>query len=163
MRKNYIIISIVFVASFLPSCTFMQYVKMNNNATKIWFDYLYKKNGNAFYLDSTYANGSIVWTYDENRIIIYYLVKGTISKKQVFAEKEWIKQTKISIEDIDFELLQKCFYVLDGDGFGFKIKCNEIIYRDSYGTDIECLKTSKFKSDFLNKISKDIRKYKMWE
>lgn len=146
------------------SCSTMQHnIKRNQTLTQKQVNYYHQKNGNAFYLSSTYASFSVVWTYYTDRIEIYKLQKGKVNQKQVFPEKEWIKYAEVALEDIEKELYQKCALELDGDNFGFRIVIDGKTYNTDYAVDINCLKTDKYKSEFLNKITNDIKTHKMWE
>jgi len=134
-------------------------IKKNTKFTQKQVNFLFKKNGNAFYLDSSYATFSIVWTYSKNGIEIYRLVNGKVFKKEIFPEKEWLHDADIAVE----EIYKNCSVVLDGDGFGFKINMDGNIHKESYTTNIDCMKQQTFESEFLNKIVNDIKNYKMWE
>lgn len=156
-------VSMFFISSFLMSCSTMQHIKRNQTLTQKQVNYYHQKNGNVFYLSSTYATFSVVWTYYTDRIEIYILQKGKVIQKQVFPEKEWIKYAEVALEDIEEELYQRCPLELDGDNFGFRIVIDGKTYNEDYGVDVNCLKTGKYKSNFLNKITNDIKTYKMWE
>ena len=150
---------------FLISFTTMKSNMIHNNInknkkfTQKQVNILLKKNGNVFYLESSYATFSIVWTYSKNGIEIYRLAKGKIFKKEIFPEKEWFQDATIAVD----EIYKNCLVVLDGDRFGFKLNIDGNIHEDSYTTNIDCMKQQTFKSDFLNKIVNDIKTYKMWE
>ena len=138
-------------------------IKANRDLTAKQVNYFYQKNGNAFYLSSSSTNFSIIWTYYEGKVEIYRLQKGKISQRQIFREKEIIQYADISLEDIEKELYQKCALELDGDTFGIIIEIDHKTHNADYAVDINCLKQGKYKSDFFNKITNDIRNYKMWE
>lgn len=164
MRKCYTIIVLLFIFSLLVSCSTMQYnIKRNKDLTVRQVNYFYKKNRNVFYLCSTYATFSVVWTYDEDKVEIYRLQKGKIRQKQIFEEKKTIQYAEISLEDIEKELYQKCALELDGDVFGFIIEIDHKTYIADYAVNINCMKQRKYKSTFLNKITNDIKSHKMWE
>ena len=67
---------------------------------------LLQKNGNVFYLSSTYATFSRVWTYNVNGMEIYWLAKGKVYQKETFSEKELIQYAEVAFEDIEKELYQ---------------------------------------------------------
>lgn len=164
MRKNYTIIVLLFIFSFLVSCSTAQYtIKRNKDLTVRQVNYFYKKNRNAFYLCSTYATFSVVWTYDEDKVEIYRLQKGKIRQKQIFEGKKTIQYAEISLEDIEKELYQKCALELDGDVFGFIIEIDRKTHIADYAVNINCMIQRKYKSNFLNKITNDIKSHKMWE
>ena len=163
MKKGSIKIILFSILLILMSCSTMQYnINKNNKFTEKHISNLLQKNGNVFYLFSTYSTFSIVWTYNKNGIEIYRLAKGKVFRKEIFSEKEWIQDVKISVEDINNELYKTCSVVLDGDGFGFKINIDGIIHEDRFAIDIDCMKQQTYKSDFLNKIVYDIKTCKMW-
>ena len=72
MRRNSVgfLVAVAFVMSVLVSCSTMHYVKVNDKQTARQVTSFYQKNGNAFYLSSTYSTVSTVWTYEENSIVI---------------------------------------------------------------------------------------------
>lgn len=158
-------IKIVLFSTFLlsMSCSTMRYnINKNNKFTEKQIINLLQKNGNAFYLSSTYAPFSTVWTYSINGIEIYRLAKGKVNQKEIFSETELIHYTKITFEDVEKELYQKCALELDGDMFGFRVDVDGKIQKEEYGIDIKCLKKGIYKSNFLNKIVTDIKTYNMW-
>lgn len=163
MKKNFLFI-LLFTFCVLISCsTTHSVIKKNRLLVNKETDYLYQKKGNAFYLSSTYSYYSIVWSYDKESIEIYKLQKGAMKQKQVFKEKEKIQYAGISLVDIEKELYQKCAFELDGVIFGFIIEVDGKRYNVDYAVDINCLKQQEYDSVFLNKISNDIKYYKMWE
>lgn len=164
MRKCYTIIVLLFIISFLVSCSTVRYnIKRNKDLTVRQVNYFYKKNGNAFYLCSTYATFSVVWTYDEDNFQIYRLQEGRIRQKQIFKSKDIIQYAVVSLEDLEDELYRKCALELDGDSFGFKVEIDRKTYIADYAVNINCMKQGKYESNFLNKITNDIKIHKMWE
>ena len=164
MKKCGIKIALFSVFLLSISCSTMRYhINKNNKFTEKQMINLLQKNGNAFYLSSTYATFSTVWTYNINGIEIYRLAKGKVNQKETFSETELTHYAKVAFEDIEKELYQKCALELDGDGFGFKIDIDGKIHKGNYPVDINCLKKGTYKSDFLNKIVTDIKTYNMWE
>ena len=142
----------------------MQYnINKNNKFTQKQLSYLLQKNGNAFYLSSSNATFSTVWTYNASEIEMYRLAKGKVFKKETFPEKEFIQYDLQSFQDAGNELYKKCAVVLDGDCFGFRINVDGKMYREDYPIDIDCLKKEIYQSAFLNKIVNDIKTHKMWE
>jgi len=142
----------------------MQYtINKNNKFTQKQISYLVLKNGNAFYLSSSDATFSTVWTYNASGIEIYRLAKGKVYKKETFPEKEFIQFDLQSFQDVGNELYKKCALVLDGDCFGFRIYVDGKMYLEDYPIDIDCLKKEIYESAFLNKIVNDIKTHNMWE
>jgi hypothetical protein len=165
MKKYSIKIALLAVFSLLISCSTMKYnINKNNKFTEKQKNYLLQKNGNVFYLSSTYATFSTVWTYNTSgEVEIYKLAKGKVSRKETFSEREFMQYNVQSLQDIENELYQKCALDLDGDSFGFRIYIDGTLHTEDYAVDINCLKTGVYKSDFLNKIVTDIKTCNMWE
>lgn len=163
MRKSFLMI-LLFTLCLLVSCSATNYViKKNRYLTNKEVELLFQKNGNAFYLSSTYSYFSFVWSYNEDSVEIFRLRKGIIKQKQVFKEKENIQYAGFSLEDIETELYQKCALELDGDEFGYIIDYNGKRFKADFAVNINCLKQQKYNSVFLNKIINDINYYKMWD
>ncbi len=164
MKKHGIEIILLSIFLFSISCSTMRYnINQNNEFTEKQIINLFKKNGNVFYLSSTYTSFSTIWTYNFKEIEIYKLVKGKRNKKETISKKELIQYANIAFKDIEKELYQKCDLELDGDMFGFRVNINGKIYNKDFPIDINCLKKGTYKSDFLNKIVNDIKIYNMWE
>ena len=162
MRNS--IIALLFVLFFLESCSSMHFaIRRNNNLTSRQVSYLYKENGNAFYLSSTYASFSVVWTYVEDRIEIYRINKGQIKEKQAYSGKEMISFSVADIKDIENAIYQNCALELDGDAFGFIIRIGSETYNEDFSVDINCLKQTHEYPAFLEAVINDIRIYNMWE
>jgi len=134
-------------------------IQKNHKFTDKITSTILNKNGNVFYLNSTYATFSTVWTYSNNKLEIYKLANGRVSFEQKYSTISINMINKISKEEL-FELDQ-CME-LDGDGFGYRIKRDLEIEKQDLPIGIECFTKQKYKSDFLNKIVEDINTYKMW-
>lgn len=149
---------------FLISCSTMQYnINKNNDFTKKQIGNLLQKNGNVFYLSSSNATFSTVWSYSSNEIEIYKLAKGMISKREFFSETEFTKPTVQSLQDIDKEIYQQCPLELDGDNFGFRVIIDGDILTKDYHIEINCLKAGRYNTNFSNKIVNDITIRDMWD
>ncbi|WP_257667177.1 hypothetical protein [Parapedobacter tibetensis] len=122
---------------------------------------LFERNGNAFYLASTYATFSTVWTYTQDSIEIYRLAKGKVAEHLVSKENGVGEYDLPSMEELDKDI-KECGYELDGDVFGFMIKKN-LIKRHDFPVSIECLTSKSHQSRFLNEIVKSINRYKLWD
>lgn len=62
---------------FFVSCSTMkQNISKNNKSTNKLTSSLLDKNGNVFYLNSTYTTFSTVWTYSKDKLEIYKLAKS---------------------------------------------------------------------------------------
>ena len=120
MRRTRSIIEFLLVLVSIASCSVMQ-IKRTQDLTERLVKSLYQKNGNAFYLSSTHASFSTVWTHTEDMVIVYRLQKGKRKQMLSFMEKGIVQFAKIDPEDIEKELYQKCALELDGDVFGFII------------------------------------------
>ncbi|MGM9769450.1 MAG: hypothetical protein ACI3Y6_01875 [Candidatus Cryptobacteroides sp.] len=161
MKKN--IILLIFVLALIQSCSTMYYVQKNHSQTASQVRHLYKKNGNAFYLSSTYATFSTVWTYNEDKIVIYRIINGKITEKQVFNRSEIMSFSKLDNKEIENAIYTNCASELDGDDFGYIIRCGDEIYQKSYGVCICCLKQRHEYPAVLESVIDDIRNYKMWD
>lgn len=158
---------IISIASFLfatscSTCVPIVNNRINSIRTTSLTRSLHKKNGNAFYLDTTWSPYSVVWSYGKGSISIFKVKKGVVRKKQVYSN-EGIMQYINCIEDnLEKELESVCGFWLDGDGFGFIITIDSLSYKANYPVEIESFKKGTFNSSFLNKIRNDIIEYQMW-
>lgn len=67
----------------LVSCSIMKNnIQKNNKFADKTISSFLEKNGNAFYITSTYSTASVVWTYNKNGIEINKLVKGKVVRWQ---------------------------------------------------------------------------------
>ncbi len=154
---------LTFITLLLVSCSTVKTgTKRNHKITKKLVASLFEEKGNVFYLTSTYATFSRIWTYSKEKIEIYRLANGKVYKQEEFdkTESALSKVNSFSRESI-FEL-DSCME-LDGDGLGFKIKVANQITEEELPIEINCLKKSKYKSDFLNTLVDDINTYELWE
>lgn len=165
MIKKNIIAVLCIMNLCLISCSLMQSVlDWNRSSIKKQVNYFLKKNGNAFYLSSTYTSFLIVWSYNNQKEIeIHRFRRDKPIIKRSYPIKEWINYKDIQLKDIEEEIYTKCAIQLDGDFFGFRVDVDGKTYSEEYSVGISCLKTGDFKSVFLKRIVYDINKYKMWE
>ena len=162
MRKCVIVLLIT--VFFIESCSSMHFaILRNENLTSRQVSYLYKEYGNAFYLSSSYASFSVVWTYDEDKIEIYRIKKGRIKEKQIFKRKEMMSFSEVDIKSIKNAIYDNCALELDGDVFGYIIRNGDETYNEDYPIDINCLKQRHECPFLLEKVIDDIRIYNMWE
>jgi hypothetical protein len=161
--KATIRIILAVIAVFCTSCSTMkQSIQKNNKFTDKTISSLLEKNGNVFYLNSTYIISSTVWTYNKGNIEIYKLSKGKVIEHLTFPDKG-VSNYKIPVfEELQLEI-KECGYELDGDGFGYRIKRGSEIHKQDLPIDIKCFTKLKYKSEFSNKIVEDINTYKMWD
>jgi len=156
-------ILLIFSMMFLVSCSSMKNkINRNHKKTNKLISSLLEENGNAFYLKSSYASFSRVWSYTHNQIKIYRLGAGKIYEKNTYTRTSVLSNEIPTFNEIQ-KVYKKCGFVLDGSSFGFKIKDNDNLIQEDLPTDIECLKKGKYQSDFFNQIVQDILTYKMWE
>lgn len=154
------IVLTIIIASCISCSTTKHNIQKNNMQTNKIIKSLLDKNGNVFYLNSTYVISSTVWSYIDNNIEIYTLSKGNTVSQLTFTE-EGISNYNPPIFK-DFNEFKKCGYELDGDSFGFRIKRNSKLEQQDFPINIECFTKQKYTSEFLNKITKDIDTYKLW-
>ncbi len=137
-------------------------IKSNHKFTEKLVGSLFEEKGNAFYLISTHATFSRVWTYSEDKIEIYKLARGKIYKQEEY-ETSTQKLNQIPTFKEIHEQLKDCGYELDGDGFGFKLNGDSGLLQEDFPVNIECFKNNRYHSDFLTFIVNDINTYQMWE
>lgn len=159
--KATIRIALAAIIIFCMSCSTMrQNIQKNSKFIDKIISSLLEKNGNVFYLNSTYVTFSTVWTYSKDELEVYKLVNGKISLQQEYSTTGIDNINQISREEL-FELDQ-CME-LDGDGFGYRIKRGSEIEKQDLPIGIECFTKLKYKSEFLNKVVEDINTHKMWD
>lgn len=148
--------------AFLISCNSVQYaVKKNAKYTDAMMLSLFEINGNAFYLGSTNATFSAVWTYKQDRVEIYKLAHGKVAENLISKENGMDTFDIPSEGELDKDL-EDCGYELDGDVFGFMVK-DKFSKRQDFPISIECLTHHTYQSSFLNEIVNTINKYKLWD
>jgi len=152
-----------FLMLSLVSCsTMMHNVKKNNNFTERTISGLLEKNGNVFYIRPDLGTFSTVWTYSEDKIEIYKLVKGKVREQKEYPNNGISNYQIPTSKELGLDIGTHCSFVLGGELFGFKIKRDLEIQDFGWGFDIECLTGNTFQSAFLNKIVADINTYNMW-
>ena len=164
-RRNRVgfLVALTFGVSLFVSYSTMHYIKVNHNHTERLLNSFYQKNGNAFYLSSTYSNFSTVWTYEEDRAVVYRLQNGRIRQKLSFNGIEPFQFGSLIPENLEKELYQDCPMVLDGDMFGFIIDIDHIRHKDDYPVDISCMKRGNYDSVVIMRLVNDIKSYHLWE
>lgn len=163
MKISSKILFLIFILLLFESCSSTKYyMNKNKHITVKQINKIYKQNGNVYYLYSTYSNNSNIWTYSENRMIIYLLKNGRINNKQVFYGINAIDCPQLSINELRKDLYSKCALELDGDCFGFMISVAGDKREASFYVGINCLKHVEFESCLLNRIVGDINKYGLW-
>ena len=120
---------------------------------------LFQENGNVFYISSTYAKREIVWSYTNDKIIIYETTKkGKILKKRSeFSEqKSFLFDNSANIE------ANQCIE-LDDDYLGYKIQTpNGQLFSKEHLLNIECfLKTPQNITFFLDSLKNEMIKHKI--
>ena len=158
MKKCFYIFQLTFVGLvllLLSSCTAThysanRYFKKNHRATERWVHRLYKRNGNAFYINSTYSNYSYVWTYKDDGIEIRELVEGKVQGRRTCKGKRLKQYDEKALADAENELEEKCPCELDGDEEGYIIQVNGKAYEYSGVSSIDCMKENVYDSEFLN-------------
>jgi len=117
------------ILTFVSCSTMKQSITKNKKFTDNLVLSLLEENGNAFYLSSSYATFSTVWTYKGNSIEVYKLVKGKISNKMSYESVGFSNYEIPNNKDLENET-KECGYELDGDIFGFRVK-NELEFNQS--------------------------------
>jgi len=155
MQKLIIIIITILLFS---SCSTMQNsIKKNNKFTNQMIESLFSDNKNVFYIKSSYSTFSKVWSYQNNKIEIYNLVKGKVDSKSLYEANNYLNQVpKKEIFEVD-----KCMQ-LDGEIVGYKISLDNIKYSEDLPVDMKCFLNQDYETEFLNILVKDIKKHKLW-
>jgi len=150
---------IVLAFILLISCSgIKQNMNRNNKFTDSFFKSLSERNGNAFYIKSSYSTFSTVWSYYKGDIVIYYITNGKLQKKQKLDATNFLE--KIAKKEV-FEL-DKCLE-LDGDIIGYRVTINQQTYKEEFPIGINCFLNKKYESKFLNNLVKDIINYKLYK
>ena len=156
-------ITFAVIVMFFSSCSTMkQNIQKNIKFTDKLISSLLEKNGNVFYLSSTYVMSSTVWTYANGKIAIYRLSKGKVIEQRMFFDNGFSDYNIPVIEDLDLEF-EECGYELDGDGFGYRIKSGSEIEKQDLAIGISCFTKMRYRSAFLNKVVNDINTHGMWD
>lgn len=163
MKKNRIIWYLLFgLICLCVSCTSMQRaVNKNNVSTNKLFLSLYEKNGNSFYLASSYATFSTVWTYAQDSIYVYRLAKGKVVERLSFKESGIDELNISAVKELNIDI-GECGNELDGDLFSFMAREGRP-ERQDLPISIDCFTNKKYQSSFLNKIVESINKHKLWD
>lgn len=161
MKKCFFICQITFVGLalfLLSSCATTHYsktahyFKKNYRETERWVHRLYKRNGNAFYITSTYSNFSYVWTYKEDEIEIRRLLEGKVQGRRTCKGNKLKQYDEKTLADAEKELEEKCPFELDGDYEGYIIQMNGKAYEYSSCSSVDCMRQNVYDSEFLNDI-----------
>lgn len=155
--KKRLIIGILVLTS-LFSCGIYREV-LNKPYNIELMDKLYKRNGNSFYIETTYSSISIVWSYSEKDIQIYKVLNNKIVYKKCFPKKRthvWLEQ--FSGDDL-YEL--DTSIELDGDVFGFKFIENGIKEQHNLPISLQRMLDGEYKSVFLRNVIRDMKIYEL--
>lgn len=153
-------IALAAIVLFCMSCyTMNQGIHKNTKFTDKMLSSLLKKNGNVFYLKSTNATFSTVWTYHNGKLVVYNLAKGKISQQQEYSSVGMDSMDQVSGE----ELLEvsRCME-LDGDIFGYRINRGSQVDTQDLPIGIACFTKLNYNSVFLNRVVADINAYRLW-
>lgn len=162
-RSVALIITVMVILSACSTIRFTFNTKINTVRTTILANHLFKKNGNAFYLTTTWSPISVVWTYKGTKMEVFRLWRGSIRNKQSFVVDNITGYIDKGLEDAKEELYHTCPMCLDGDGFDYLILTDSGPYEAGYSLDIGDLKTVSFSSPFLKKLQKDINTFGLWD
>jgi len=112
----------------------------------------------VFYISSTYAKREVVWSYTNDKIIIYETsIKGKILKKRSeFSEqKAFLFDNSANIE------ANECIE-LDGDYLGYRIQTpNGQLFSKEHLLNIECFLKTPQNITFLNSLKNEMIKHKI--
>lgn len=158
--RNLFLLSVT-VLIYVSCSTMKNSIQKNRKYTEKIVSSLYEENGNVFYLQSSYSTFSTVWTYGKTQIEVYKISKGKIYNREKYNGTNQTLKLVPTFNEIHIEL-KECGYELDGDIFGFKIINGSEVEQQDLPISIDCFTKLKYKSEFLNKIVKDINTYKLW-
>lgn len=131
-------------------------IQKNKNKTVELFDAVFKNNGNAFSTGSTYTNFSYVWSYQDDKTILYKLVEGKVVDEKEFREgnKEWLSDVPHKSEMVFMEC-----YELDGDYIKYKIYDENDTFEDVLPVNLNCFLNIPKDKVFYKNLTEDIKKY----
>ncbi|MGD1840701.1 MAG: hypothetical protein ACFB0B_07370 [Thermonemataceae bacterium] len=119
---------------------------------------LYADNENAFYIKSSYATFSTVWTYRADKIKIYYLAKGRVVDEITHETRSYLDEVS-AVNTFEFDSCMQ----LDSEVIGYKVVFDDKVYEKRFPVDIACIRQQNYESSFFQKLVKDISKYQIWE
>jgi hypothetical protein len=156
--------TLLLIIIFSSCSTSNKVIIRNNKLTDKLIHKIYTNNENVFFLRSSNATFSTLWSYVNNEIVIYKLANGkVISKKTHVSSNDKLDHIDLSnFNEINMDSAV-CEYLLDGDLFGFILKDNDNIIDKSFPVEIECLKKAELKSSSMNIIINDIKLFKLWD
>ncbi len=161
--KLMIKIGLIAIVTFFISCSAMKHnIRKNDKFTDNIISSVFKENGNVFYIRATHATFSTVWTYNDNKLIVYNLANGRIQEKSDYFDNGISDYQVPTFKELNLEL-KECGYELDGENFGFKIDSGEQLEQQDLPISIECFTQSKYNLAFLNKVVADINIHKIWD
>lgn len=146
---------------FTMSCTSLKYqIKRNDAFTNKFVSEILRDNNNVFYMITEYSNASVVWTYRNDVIQIFKLINGEVNnerKYEILNGNEWIIQySKGDFTNQVFDCAE-----LDGDLIKIKIKSDGNIEKHSFPVNLECFVQREYESEFLSRLTMDMKKYKI--
>lgn len=145
------------------SCSTMQnIIQKNKKITDKTIASVFKKNDNVFYLTSTHASFSAIWSYKDEKIEIYKIANAKIYDKVVYNSDEIFEYQIPPFNELNSEF-NECGYEIDGDVFGYSIKRVSEIENQDLPISIICFTKLNYKSEFLNKVINDINTYNIWD
>jgi len=147
-----ILLAIVIIFS-LNSCESYYNYKPYHQRSARFAKKLAKKNGNAFAI--VYYKDGIVWTYEKNKIKIFYFNNNKISKSFdcPVENSEWIQKFDLDKFNVDHRPFLEGTIVIS-----FK-KINGKIETNGFGGDIKRLAKLQHANDPEKKFANDIKKY----
>lgn len=139
-------------------------IKKTHKFAELLSKKLLKRNGNAFYATSSYANVAYLWTYNEDKIYVYHLHVNKIQEVLFHTiswdyNKVWENMDPLQISN---ELIDSCGITLDGDYIKYQIKGSGGISSDFLIAQIDRIKRTKFVNPFLVHLSHDLNAYNIW-
>ncbi len=137
------------------SCSTAHQINSNNKATSRIVSSLLEKNGNVYYLQSTYSKSSVIWTYREDGIEIYRLLSGKLSSQKHIKTDKNNNALFLNMEDLA-ELDD--YLELDSDILGIQTRR----IQQEYPVCFDCILKGSLHSKKLNSLIQDIIYFELW-
>lgn len=142
----------------IEACSSMkQSTRRNQKATSSQIEKLVLQNGNAFCISATNSVATTLWSYSDDKIIIYRLLNGKLVK----AESYSALNTKEFTCDFEDELFESGCIELDGGSLHIKFKTDSIIETHDFSINTKCFTHRKYNSIPLNNLVSDINTFKL--
>ena len=151
------IIAVILLITIEACSSMKQSTRRNQKATSNQIEKLVLQNGNAFCISATNSTATTLWSYSDDKIIIYRLLNGKLVKE----ESHSALYTKEFTYDFEDELFESGCIELDGVGLHIKFKTDSIIETHDFPINTKCFTQRKYNSIPLNNLVSDINTFKL--